>query len=186
MGLVLATFVEFDAADLGNGVDARLLKATLGVGTCFTFHRVAAWKPQNDTFVVGAVTVELAQLMAACAPGQILVSTGEQSRFLKIWEAAIAAQNQSFGGTAAGRPRLRAALTGSSDGLGLRCVARLSVRTEHGGTYPAVNSVAAARRAQEPRVRHLGNRSAAQAAVRERGRRPTVGPVERPSHQPTR
>ena len=172
--------------DLGDGVDARLLKATLGVGTCFTFHRVAARMPQNDTFVVGAVTVELVQLMAACAPGQILVGTGEQSRRLKIWEAAIPALNQSFGGTAAGRLRLRAALTGSSDGLGMRRVARLSVRAKHGWTYPTSNSVAAARRAQGPRVRHLGNGPAARAAVRERDRHPTVGSVERPSHQPTR
>jgi hypothetical protein len=179
LALVLATFTEFDAADLGDGVDARLLKATLGVGACFTFHRVAARMPRDDTFVVGAVTVELARLMNACAPGQILLGTGERHRRVATWQTAIAALNRALGGPATGRLRLRASLTGAPDVAGVPQVARLTVRAKHGWTYPAINLVAAARRADDgPGARRLGHRRTATAAKRERRRQPPVGPIE--------
>lgn len=140
LALVLTTFVTFAAAGRRDGFDARALKATLGIGACFTFHRIAAGTPRHDTFIVGAVTVETARLMEACRPGQILLGTGPRHGRLDRWRGAIARLNDALAdaGAATGH-RLHAELTGSRDADGASRLDRYTVRAKHGWTYPAVN-----------------------------------------------
>lgn len=153
LALVLCTFLEFEAAGRDAGFDAGDLKATLGIGACFTFHRIAEQTPQDDTFVVGAVTVEIARLMAACRPGQILLGTGPQHRRLTTWRAAIGELNAALGDTERDIDRrLRATLTGSRDDNGDAKLDRYTVRAKHGWTYPAVNMCAEALIADGRRV----------------------------------
>jgi hypothetical protein len=138
LALVLVTFVHFAAAGRDAGFDAGELKATLGIGACFSLHRLAQQTPQDDTYVVGAVTVELARLMSACQPGQILLGTGHQHRYLDSWRQAITALNGVFAAADATLGfRLQARLTGRGDApdAGERYV----VRAKHGCTYTAVN-----------------------------------------------
>ena len=140
LALVLTTFVTFAAAGRRDGFDAGALKATLGIGACFTFHRIAAGTPRHDTFIVGAVTVETARLMEACRPGQILLGTGPRHGRLDRWRGAIARLNDALAdaGAATGH-RLEAELTGSRDADGASRLDRYTVRAKHGWTYPAVN-----------------------------------------------
>jgi len=156
LALVLATFVHFGAAGRESGFDPRALKASLGIGACFTFHRVAARTPQEDTFVVGAVTVEIARLMAACRPGQILLGTGAEHRRLGDWGVATTAVNEMFEAGGAADIALRAELTGSRHTDGGPQLDRYVVRAKHGWTYPAVNLAARATIAGKPEVLRLG------------------------------
>jgi hypothetical protein len=145
LALVLSTFLEFEVAGRDAGFDAGDLKATLGIGACFTFHRIAEQTPQDDTFIGGAVTVEIARLMAACRPGQILLGTGPQHRRLATWRAAIRDLKAALGHMERGTDRrLLAKLTGSRNDDGGAKLDRYTVRAKHGRTYPAVNMCAEA------------------------------------------
>ncbi len=136
LALVLATFAHVDRAGFG----AEGLKATLGIGACFGFHRVSGQTPQDDTFIVGAVTVEIARLMGGCRPGQILLGTGPDHRRLPTWTDAVAELNPRLEAAAASVGfRLRAHLTGRRDLDGHTLFDRLTVRAKHGWSYPAVN-----------------------------------------------
>jgi hypothetical protein len=164
LALVLTTFVAFAAAGRRGGFDAGALKATLGIGACFTFHRIAAGTPQDDTFIVGAVTVEIARLMEACRPGQILLGTGPRHGQLDPWRRAVARLNDALAeadAAAAHGHRLQAELTGSRDADGTCRLDRYTVRAKHGWTYPAVNVGARATAVDDGRVTNVGLTAAA-------------------------
>jgi hypothetical protein len=49
------------------------LRACFHVGTCYEFHQAEGLNPTIHNFIVGDVTIELARMIEAALPGQILV-----------------------------------------------------------------------------------------------------------------
>ena len=49
------------------------LRACFHVGSCYEFHQSEGLNPTMQDFIVGAVTIELARMIEAALPGQILV-----------------------------------------------------------------------------------------------------------------
>lgn len=49
------------------------LRACFHVGSCYEFHQAEGLKPTTHDFIVGDVTIELARMIDAALPGQILV-----------------------------------------------------------------------------------------------------------------
>jgi len=49
------------------------LRACFHVGSCYEFHQAEGLNPTTHDFIVGDVTIELARMIDAAAPGQILV-----------------------------------------------------------------------------------------------------------------
>ena len=50
-----------------------LLRACFHVGACYEFHQAEGLNPTMHDFIVGDVTIELARMIDAALPGQILV-----------------------------------------------------------------------------------------------------------------
>jgi hypothetical protein len=50
-----------------------LLRACFHVGSCYEFHQAEGLNPTTHDFIVGDVTIELARMIDAALPGQILV-----------------------------------------------------------------------------------------------------------------
>ena len=49
------------------------LRACFHVGSCYEFHQAEGLNPTVHDFIVGDVTIELARMIEAAAPDQILV-----------------------------------------------------------------------------------------------------------------
>jgi len=49
------------------------LRACFHVGSCYEFHQAEGLNPTTHDFIVGDVTIELARMIDAALPGQILV-----------------------------------------------------------------------------------------------------------------
>ena len=49
------------------------LRACFHVGSCYEFHQAEGLNPTMHDFIVGDVTIELARMIEAALPGQILV-----------------------------------------------------------------------------------------------------------------
>jgi hypothetical protein len=49
------------------------LRACFHVGSCYEFHQAEGLNPTTHDFIVGDVTIELARMIDAAMPGQILV-----------------------------------------------------------------------------------------------------------------
>ena len=49
------------------------LRACFHVGACYEFHQAEGLNPTMHDFIVGDVTIELARMIDAAMPGQILV-----------------------------------------------------------------------------------------------------------------
>jgi hypothetical protein len=49
------------------------LRACFHVGSCYEFHQAEGLNPTTHDFIVGDVTIELARMIDAAVPGQILV-----------------------------------------------------------------------------------------------------------------
>ena len=49
------------------------LRACFHVGSCYEFHQAEGLNPTMHDFIVGDVTIELARMIDAAQPGQILV-----------------------------------------------------------------------------------------------------------------
>ncbi len=61
------------ARDKSSSNAVPRLRACFHVGSCYEFHQAEGLKPTMHDFVVGDVTIELARMIEAALPGQILV-----------------------------------------------------------------------------------------------------------------
>jgi hypothetical protein len=71
MHLVLADNAIARSKSSANSVPR--LRACFHVGSCYEFHQAEGLNPTVHDFIVGDVTIELARMIEAAAPGQILV-----------------------------------------------------------------------------------------------------------------
>ena len=71
MHLVLADNAIARSKSAANSVPR--LRACFHVGSCYEFHQAEGLNPTVHDFIVGDVTIELARMIEAAAPGQILV-----------------------------------------------------------------------------------------------------------------
>ncbi len=71
MHLVLADNAIASSKATSNAVPR--LRACFHVGSCYEFHQAEGLNPTMHDFIVGDVTVELARMIEAAMPGQILV-----------------------------------------------------------------------------------------------------------------
>jgi hypothetical protein len=71
MHLVLADNAIARAKALAKSVPR--LRACFHVGSCYEFHQAEGLNPTIHNFIVGDVTIELARMIEAAYPGQILV-----------------------------------------------------------------------------------------------------------------
>lgn len=140
LALVLLTFAFFDDGGRRDGYRASDLKACLGIGACFNLHRVEQMEPQRDTFIVGAVTIELARLMQACRPGRIFLGLGHHERWLSTWVDAVARGNRHLTAAArfAGRTT-QGEISSAGDGSEDRRPTEYEIRAKHGMCYTALN-----------------------------------------------
>ena len=71
MHLVLADNAIARSKSISRAVPR--LRACFHVGSCYEFHQAEGLNPTMDDFIVGDVTIELARMIEAAMPGQILV-----------------------------------------------------------------------------------------------------------------
>ena len=71
MHLVLADNAIARGKSISNAVPR--LRACFHVGSCYEFHQAEGLNPTMHDFIVGDVTIELARMIDAAMPGQILV-----------------------------------------------------------------------------------------------------------------
>jgi hypothetical protein len=71
MHLVLADNAIARSKTTSNAVPR--LRACFHVGSCYEFHQAEGLNPTMHDFIVGDVTIELARMIEAAMPGQILV-----------------------------------------------------------------------------------------------------------------
>ena len=61
------------ARDKSSSNAVPQLRACFHVGSCYEFHQAEGLNPTMHDFIVGDVTIELARMIEAALPGQILV-----------------------------------------------------------------------------------------------------------------
>ncbi len=61
------------ARSKGTSKSVPRLRACFHVGSCYEFHQAEGLNPTTHDFIVGEVTIELARMIDAAMPGQILV-----------------------------------------------------------------------------------------------------------------
>jgi len=66
------------------------LRACFHVGSCYEFHQAEGLNPTIHNFIVGEVTIELARMIEAAQPGQILVGDFMAGLFDQEGKGAIA------------------------------------------------------------------------------------------------
>ena len=71
MHIVLADNAIASSKSISNAVPS--LRACFHVGSCYEFHQAEGLNPTIHNFIVGDVTIELARMIEAAMPGQILV-----------------------------------------------------------------------------------------------------------------
>jgi hypothetical protein len=71
MHIVLADNAIAHAKTTSNAVPS--LRACFSVGSCYEFHQAEGLNPTIHDYIVGDVTIELARMIEAALPGQILV-----------------------------------------------------------------------------------------------------------------
>lgn len=133
------------------------LRACFHVGSCYEFHQAEGLNPTVHDFIVGDVTIELARMIEAAAPGQILVGDFMADLSSQIKEAddsevnldAVAflqrAQNNlsKLSGLELSGERVTAIkcyLTGERLESGEFNIRRLQIKDKHGLTRLAYNA----------------------------------------------
>jgi hypothetical protein len=155
MHLVLADNAIARAKTLTKSVPR--LRACFHVGSCYEFHQAEGLNPTIHNFIVGDVTIELARMIEAAYPGQILVgdfmadlsdqiseSTDSQVnldavRFLQRAKGNLA----KLSGLELSGERvtsIKCYLTGEQLANGDFNIRRLSIRDKHGLTRTAYNA----------------------------------------------
>jgi hypothetical protein len=132
------------------------LRACFHVGSCYEFHQAEGLNPTMHDFIVGDVTIELARMIEAALPGQILVGDfladnnseggGGQSRanidavtFLQRAQGNLA---KLSGLVLSGEKvtAIKCYLTGENMGGGAFNIRRLQIRDKHGLSRVAYNA----------------------------------------------
>ena len=134
------------------------LRACFHVGSCYEFHQAEGLNPTMQDFIVGDVTIELARMIEAAQPGQILVGDfmavidpedRENADFVdpnidavKFLERAQGNLSQLSGMELAGErvTAIKCYLTGEEVGGGAFSIRRLVIKDKHGLSRVAFNA----------------------------------------------
>jgi len=134
------------------------LRACFHVGSCYEFHQAEGLNPTTHDFIVGDVTIELARMIEAALPGQILVgdfmtsiASHTDTGTLKVdpnvdavtfLERAQGNLSQLSGMELSGErvTAIKCYLTGESLGGGQFNIRRLTIRDKHGLSRVAFNA----------------------------------------------
>lgn len=155
MHLVLADNAIARSKSAANSVPR--LRACFHVGSCYEFHQAEGLNPTVHDFIVGDVTIELARMIEAAAPGQILVGdfmadlsdqineVGDSQVNLDAVTFLQRAQNNltQLSGLELSGERVTAIkcyLTGERLESGEFNIRRLNIRDKHGLTRSAYNA----------------------------------------------
>jgi hypothetical protein len=133
------------------------LRACFHVGSCYEFHQAEGLNPTMHDFIVGDVTIELARMIEAALPGQILVGeflaehagdstdhTQTQAHmdavtFLQRAQGNLAKlSGLEFSGERV--TAIKCYLTGENMGAGQFNIRRLTIRDKHGLSRVAYNA----------------------------------------------
>ena len=133
------------------------LRACFHVGSCYEFHQAEGLNPTMQDFIVGDVTIELARMIEAALPGQILVGdfladihddpmTHEQTQanldavtFLQRAQGNLAKlSGLEFSGERV--TAIKCYLTGENMGGGEFTIRRLHIKDKHGLSRVAYNA----------------------------------------------
>ncbi|RZV37182.1 MAG: hypothetical protein EX272_05975 [Chromatiales bacterium] len=134
------------------------LRACFHVGSCYEFHQAEGLNPTTHDFIVGDVTIELARMIDAALPGQILVgdfmtsiASHTETGTLQVdpnvdavtfLERAQGNLSQLSGMELSGErvTAIKCYLTGESLGGGQFNIRRLTIRDKHGLSRVAFNA----------------------------------------------
>ncbi len=134
------------------------LRACFHVGSCYEFHQAEGLNPTTHDFIVGDVTIELARMIDAALPGQILVGdfmTDIESHTdtgtlrvepnvdaVTFLERAQGNLSQLSGMVLSGEKvtAIKCYLTGEHMGAGQFNIRRLTIRDKHGLSRVAFNA----------------------------------------------
>ena len=129
------------------------LRACFHVGSCYEFHQAEGLNPTMQDFIVGDVTIELARMIEAALPGQILVgeflakdsdATQTQAQLDAVTFLQRAQGNLSkLSGLEFSGERVTAIkcyLTGEHMGGGQFSIRRLTIKDKHGLSRVAYNA----------------------------------------------
>jgi hypothetical protein len=155
MHLVLADNAIARAKALTKSVPR--LRACFHVGSCYEFHQAEGLNPTIHNFIVGDVTIELARMIEAAYPGQILVgdfmadlsdqisdNTDSQVNLdaVRFLQRAKGNLDMLRGLELSGErvTAIKCYLTGQRLDNGVFSIRRLSIRDKHGLTRTAYNA----------------------------------------------
>ena len=134
------------------------LRACFHVGSCYEFHQAEGLNPTTHDFIVGDVTIELARMIDAALPGQILVGdfmadiqtptdTGEMEVVPNVDAVTFLQRAQGnlsrLSGMELSGERVTAIkcyLTGENMGGGQFNIRRLTIKDKHGLSRVAFNA----------------------------------------------
>ena len=155
MHIVLADNAIARSKSAANSVPR--LRACFHVGACYEFHQAEGLNPTMHDFIVGDVTIELARMIEAALPGQILVGdfladlkdgpeTHEQTQanldavtFLQRAQGNLAKlSGLEFSGERV--TAIKCYLTGENMGGGQFNIRRLTIKDKHGLSRVAYNA----------------------------------------------
>ena len=155
MHIVLADNAIARSKSAANSVPR--LRACFHVGACYEFHQAEGLNPTMHDFIVGDVTIELARMIEAALPGQILVGdfladlkdgpeTHEQTQanldavtFLQRAQGNLSKlSGLEFSGERV--TAIKCYLTGENMGGGQFNIRRLTIKDKHGLSRVAYNA----------------------------------------------
>ena len=146
------------ARSKSNSKAVPRLRACFHVGSCYEFHQAEGVNPTTHDFIVGDVTIELARMIEAALPGQILVGdfmTDIESHTdtgtlrvepnvdaVTFLERAQGNLSQLSGMVLSGEKvtAIKCYLTGDQLGAGHFNIRRLTIRDKHGLSRVAFNA----------------------------------------------
>jgi len=134
------------------------LRACFHVGSCYEFHQAEGLNPTTHDFIVGDVTIELARMIDAALPGQILVGDFMADIEIENDKGEVAVQpnvdavtfmqraqgnlSQLSGMELSGErvTAIKCYLTGENMGGGQFNIRRLTIKDKHGLSRVAFNA----------------------------------------------
>ncbi len=134
------------------------LRACFHVGSCYEFHQAEGLNPTTHDFIVGDVTIELARMIDAALPGQILVGDFMAKIEVENDEGDVSAQPNVDAVTFLRRAQgnlsrlsgmelsgervtaIKCYLTGENMGSGKFNIRRLTIKDKHGLSRVAFNA----------------------------------------------